>query len=61
MCKNNNVMEFIFSSSATVYGLPEELPIKEHNRTGQGITNPYGQTKYMTERILTDIHTAYKV
>lgn len=52
--------EFIFSSSATVYGSPEELPLKEHNKTGQGITNPYGQTKFMIEQILQDIAKADK-
>ena len=52
------VPKFIFSSSATVYGTPEELPLKETSRTGVGITNPYGQTKYMIEQILQDVVAA---
>jgi UDP-glucose 4-epimerase len=42
----------IFSSSATVYGNREELPIHESALTGVGLTNPYGQTKYFCEEIL---------
>ena len=49
-CKN-----MIFSSSATVYGDPAEIPITENCPKGQ-ITNPYGQTKGMLEQILTDLH-----
>ena len=51
-CKN-----MIFSSSATVYGDPAEIPITENCPKGQ-ITNPYGQTKGMLEQILTDIQKA---
>lgn len=58
LAKENSVNKFIFSSSATVYGVPEELPLKETSRTGFGITNPYGQTKFMLEQILTDISVA---
>ncbi|OYX54129.1 UDP-glucose 4-epimerase GalE [Candidatus Saccharibacteria bacterium 32-50-13] len=50
----HGVKKFLFSSSATVYGTPEELPLKETSRVGIGITNPYGQTKYMIEQILKD-------
>ena len=51
-CKN-----IIFSSSATVYGEPEFIPITE--KCPKGIcTNPYGWTKHMLEQILTDIHTS---
>lgn len=49
------VKKFIFSSSATVYGTPEELPLRETSRVGFGITNPYGQTKFMLEQILRDV------
>lgn len=49
------IKNIIFSSSATVYGDPSELPLKETSRIGTGITNPYGQTKYMIEQILQDI------
>ena len=51
-CKN-----IIFSSSATVYGTPERMPITEDCPKGI-ITNPYGQTKSMIEQILTDVHVA---
>ena len=43
----------IFSSSATVYGDPDVVPITEESRTG-GCSNPYGWTKYMIEQMLTD-------
>jgi len=58
VAKEHNVHKFVFSSSATVYGLPEELPLKETNRIGVGITNPYGQTKFMIEQILKDMSVA---
>ena len=48
----HNVNSIIFSSSATVYGVPERVPITEDMPTG--CTNPYGWTKYMIEQILTD-------
>ena len=60
LCKKmleHNCYKFIFSSSATVYGDPEVLPITEECKVG-GTTNPYGTTKLMIERILADIHTA---
>ena len=47
----------IFSSSATVYGSDNEMPLRETSRTG-GCTNPYGWTKYMTEQILSGIAKA---
>lgn len=50
-----NVKNLIFSSSATVYGNPEALPIKETFKVGN-TTNPYGETKLMIERILKDIY-----
>lgn len=53
--RDATVKKLIFSSSATVYGTPEELPLRETSRTGIGITNPYGQTKFMIEQILSDI------
>ena len=58
VAQDYGVKKFIFSSSATVYGTPEELPLKETNRTGFGITNPYGQTKFMLEQILADVAIA---
>ena len=44
----------IFSSSATVYGAPETLPLTEASRAGLGLTNPYGRTKYANEQLLED-------
>lgn len=58
LAKKYDVKRFIFSSSATVYGDPEELPLKETNRIGVGITNPYGRTKFMIEQILQDVAVA---
>lgn len=56
--QKHHVKRLIFSSSATVYGAPETLPLVETCRTGLGITNPYGQTKYMIEQILRDVTVA---
>lgn len=56
--KKHSVRKLIFSSSATVYGNPEELPLRETSRVGIGITNPYGQTKFMLEQILRDVCVA---
>ena len=53
--KKYNVKKFIFSSSATVYGEPEKVPITEEFKTG-GTTNPYGTTKLFIEQILKDIY-----
>lgn len=52
--RQHGVAQLVFSSSATVYGTPEMLPLTEQSRVGVGITNPYGQTKYMNEQIITD-------
>lgn len=49
------VKNFIFSSSATVYGDPEKIPITEDCKTG-GTTNPYGTTKLFIEQVLQDIY-----
>ncbi|HIC12096.1 MAG TPA: UDP-glucose 4-epimerase GalE [Sulfurimonas sp.] len=46
--------KMVFSSSATVYGDPQEMPIREDFPVG-GTTNPYGTSKYMIERILNDL------
>lgn len=48
-----NVLNFVFSSSATVYGNPEHIPCREIDRVG-GCTNPYGQTKLDIEYLLKD-------
>ena len=52
-----NVKKFIFSSSATVYGEPERIPLTEDCKTG-GTTNPYGTTKLFIEQILKDIYAS---
>ncbi len=49
--------KFIFSSSATVYGEPERIPLTEECKTG-GTTNPYGTTKLFIEQILKDIYAS---
>lgn len=53
--KKYNVKKFIFSSSATVYGDPEVIPITEECKIG-GTTNPYGTTKLYIEQILKDLY-----
>lgn len=53
--QENNVKTIVFSSSATVYGVPVSLPLKESMPTGIP-TNPYGMTKLMIEKILTDLY-----
>ena len=55
--KKHGVKIIVFSSSATVYGDPAEIPIKETTPLGK-TTNPYGETKQMIERILADTHKA---
>ncbi|MDM0114675.1 UDP-glucose 4-epimerase GalE [Variovorax sp. J22R133] len=50
------VKTLVFSSSATVYGVPERTPIAEDAPCGP--TNPYGQTKWMVEQILRDLEHA---
>lgn len=55
--RRHNVKNIIFSSSATVYGSPQFVPITEECPKGQ-CTNPYGWTKSMLEQILTDIQKA---
>lgn len=51
-CKN-----IVFSSSATVYGQPDSVPIREDFPT-PGATNPYGWTKLMMEQVFRDVHNA---
>jgi len=53
--KKYNVKNFIFSSSATVYGDPEIVPLTEECKTG-GTTNPYGTSKLFIEQILQDLY-----
>lgn len=51
------VKNIVFSSSATVYGVPDRVPLSESDPV-KGATNPYGETKVMIERILEDAHKA---
>ena len=54
--KKHDVNNIVFSSSATVYGIPKEVPLREDMPTS--CTNPYGWTKYMNEQILRDVANA---
>ena len=56
--QSNGVKNIVFSSSATVYGDPESVPIKEDFPVAT--TNPYGSTKLMMETILQDLHQAHE-
>lgn len=55
--KENNVKRLIFSSSATVYGSPDQIPLDESCKVG-GTTNPYGTSKLLFEQILEDVASA---
>ncbi len=54
--RRHGVKNIVFSSSATVYGSPKTVPIRED--FALHVTNPYGRTKLMLEEILTDLHTS---
>lgn len=54
--QKHGAKRIVFSSSATVYGKPESVPIREDFPLST--TNPYGETKLMIERILKDVHAA---
>ncbi|HHL8988201.1 UDP-glucose 4-epimerase GalE [Escherichia coli] len=56
---NNNVANFIFSSSATVYGNVNIIPITENCAIG-GTLNPYGTSKYISELMIMDIAKTYR-
>ena len=53
------VTNLVFSSSATVYGVPDHVPLKESDKVG-GCTNPYGQTKLDIEYLLKDYAAEHK-
>ena len=55
--REHGCKSIIFSSSATVYGDPDSLPLTEASPK-KPATNPYGWTKWMIEQVLTDLHTA---
>ena len=57
--QEHNVKKIIFSSTATVYGVPEASQVDESFDTGK-TTNPYATSKYMIERILEDVYVADK-
>ncbi len=57
--RKHGCKKIVFSSSATVYGDPEVLPLNEKCKTG-GTTNPYGTSKYFQEIMLNDIYKADK-
>ena len=55
--EKHNVKKLVFSSSATVYGTPDIIPITEDSKTGD-TTNPYGTSKFFVEKILEDLYAA---
>lgn len=55
--RKNNCKNIIFSSSSTVYGDPDSIPVTEKSPK-KSCTNPYGWTKSMLEQILSDLYTA---
>lgn len=54
--EKHNCRKIVFSSSATVYGMPKEVPIREDFPLS--VTNPYGRTKLMNEEILRDLYVS---
>ena len=56
--KKNNIFNLVFSSSATVYGDPQYLPLDEKHPLSA--TNPYGKTKLFIEEILRDVYASNK-
>ena len=57
--KENNVKKVVLSSSAGVYGNPVKVPVQEDDPKNP--LNPYGETKYIMERMLEDYDTAYGI
>ena len=56
-----NCRSIVFSSSATVYGSADTMPITEETPVGVGITNAYGRTKYMIEEVLKDHYHSIQI
>ena len=56
MMRERNVKKFVFSSSATVYGVPKSVPIDESFPLSA--TNPYGQSKLIAEQVLRDLEVS---
>ena len=59
MMKKYHCLNFVFSSSATIYGVPDHVPLSETDLRKEA-TSPYGETKVMIERILEDVCKANK-
>jgi UDP-glucose 4-epimerase len=57
--ENFNVRKIVFSSSAAVYGEPKQIPISEEHPCAP--TNPYGETKWIIEKVLQDFHHGGKL
>lgn len=57
ICLKNNIENFVFSSTAAVYGIPEKIPVNE--TAVMNPINPYGKSKVFTEMLLKDVSTAY--
>ncbi len=57
--RDNNIHNFIFSSTCATYGEPEQVPIPEDHK--QAPVNPYGQSKLMIEQMLSDFDVAHKL
>lgn len=59
---DHNVKNFVFSSSATVYGIPQYNPLDEkHPVECSQVTNPYAKTKYVIEGMLSDLFVSDNV
>lgn len=58
--KVNNINNFVFSSSCTVYGQPDELPVSE-NAPVKPALSPYGNTKQISEEIIFDVHKTFNL
>lgn len=56
-CIKNNIENFVFSSTAAVYGIPEKVPVPE--TAVMNPINPYGKSKVVTEMLLKDVSAAY--
>ena len=59
MMRKYHCLNFVFSSSATIYGVPDHVPLSETDLRKEA-TSPYGETKVMIERILEDVCKANK-
>ncbi|MBO1900560.1 UDP-glucose 4-epimerase GalE [Leucobacter weissii] len=58
LLEERSVTKLVFSSSATVYGLPQYVPQDERHPVGVGLANPYGRSKAMNEQIIRDVQAA---